>query len=132
MNVQQMKNESIAIFMELRKGPLDPKETRWKNDWFGPVLRYTRLEYHSSWDWLMPVIEKIGEYTYEDKGYDPENDKVSLAFKDSAYPRTFGMKNGAGKFMFRFNRQQLFYGETLIEAAYDACVDFITWYNTKT
>ena len=26
-------------------------------------LSLSQMEYHTSWDWLMPVIEKIGSHT---------------------------------------------------------------------
>jgi hypothetical protein len=37
-----------------------------------------------------------------------------------------------GKYMFRFNRQILFEADTLIQAAYESCVDFIKWHNSQT
>ena len=66
-------------------------------------------KYHSSWDWLMPVIESISKQKFEDG--------------DTCYPRTFGMISEEGQFMFRFNRHQLFCADTLIEAAFNAVVD---------
>lgn len=69
------------------------------------------LQYNSSWDWLMPVIEKISEIKYEDGS--------------TMYPRTFGMINQeAGKVLFRFNRMGLYEGRTLIEAAFLATSDY--------
>lgn len=72
-----------------------------------------KLEYHSSWDWLMPVVEKISEFKYEDG--------------DTAYPRTFGVIED-GKKMFRLNRHQLFRCDTLIEATWLSVVNFIRWH----
>jgi hypothetical protein len=70
------------------------------------------LKYHSSWEWLMPVIEKISRFRFEDG--------------DTAFPITFGMINREdGDFMFRFNRHLLFQDEKLIVAAHKAVVDFI-------
>lgn len=70
------------------------------------------LKYNESWDWLMPVIEKIiSEEKYEDG--------------ESVYLRTFGMIDGHGKFMTRFNRYTLFQADCLIEAAYLAVVNFL-------
>jgi hypothetical protein len=59
-------NEIIASFMELRK-EISDKYTfpRWfvkVNDGrrLGEFVGYThQLQYHSSWDWLMPVVKKI-------------------------------------------------------------------------
>lgn len=74
--------------------------------------------FHDSWEWLMGVIIKISIIATEDG-------------EDTFYPRTFGMLTDDGEFMFRFNRHQLFKANTLIEAAYKACVDFIKWYNQQ-
>lgn len=83
------------------------------------------LQYYKSWDWLMPVIIKITGHIYEEF---EENTGLEIrTIKDRAYPRTFGMVSQEGKYMFRFNRQILFEADTLIEAAFFACVDFVTW-----
>ena len=72
-------------------------------------------EYQTSWAWLMPVIEKISISEYDDG--------------EKMYPRTFGMQNeDTGQFMFRFNRQQLFEADTLIEAAYNAVISYLRGY----
>lgn len=78
--------------------------------WFLNDLR----KFEHSWDWLMPVVEKITEITYEDG--------------DNAYFRTFGMLNGDGITMVRINRSFLAEGPTLINATYKACLDFIKHY----
>jgi len=76
------------------------------------------LNFKSNWNLLMPAIEKISAYRFEDG--------------DTAYPRTFGMIcEETGEFMFRFNRSELFSAPTLIEAAYMAVVDFINWFNEQ-
>lgn len=81
----------------------------------------TETPYHSSWDWLMPVVEKIAKIVYEE-GFEDGGKKVF----DTAYPRTFGMiDDETGHFMVRINRCQLFKAPTLIEAAWLAVVYFI-------
>lgn len=80
------------------------------------------FKYHSSWDWLMPVVEKIANYQFT--GSEME--------ADYSYPRTFGMKDSNGNMMFRFNRGPLFSARTLIEATWLAVVEFIQWYNLNT
>lgn len=70
------------------------------------------LKYHSSWDWLMPVIIKISQIDSGDS-------------EECAYPRTFGMFSQTGQVMVRLNGFALFRADTLIEAAYLAVVDFI-------
>lgn len=81
------------------------------------------MQFHTSWDWLMPVIIKISNTVYEEYNQDTGIEKIII--KDRAYPRTFGMINQQGLYMFRFNRMACFESETLIQAAYNACVDFI-------
>jgi hypothetical protein len=75
------------------------------------------MKYHESWDWLMPVVEKIcrmGE----------PGDNFCL--------RTFGMINDEnGQMMVRFDRFSLFEATTLIEALYMAVIAFIDWHNSQ-
>lgn len=87
------------------------------------------LEYHSNWSWLMQVVHKISDYHYPEywtHGKDPDAGE----WDDTAYPRTFGMRDKEGNYMVRFNANALHYGKTLIEATWNAVVDFITDYNT--
>jgi hypothetical protein len=83
-----------------------------------------RLYYHKSWEYLMPVVEKIIDYKYDDE---PDG---------TAFLRTFGMKDEQGLYMVRFNRCVLHSEETLLNATYMACLDFIEndriWHATKT
>lgn len=79
-----------------------------------------KVRYANSWDWLMPVLEKICRLRIGDG-----KEQV-----DYAYPRTFGMLNEeTGEIMVRLNGFQLFQSKTLISSTYVAVVDFITWYN---
>ena len=74
------------------------------------------MKYHASWDWLMPIIEKISKVPVIGA---TEN-------SDTCYPRTFGMlQDDTGLPMFRFNCCCLYVGSTLIEAAWIAVVEFI-------
>jgi hypothetical protein len=82
--------------------------------------------FHQSWDWLMPVVEKISLMNYPDE---PEFADDEDYVPDTAYPRTFGMISRNGQFLVRFNRQPLFEADTLIEAAWMAVVDFVKTYN---
>lgn len=82
------------------------------------------LKYDTSWDWLMPVIEKISKLNL------PDTDGSSEYWQP--FPRTFGMTNDDnGNFMFRFNRYCLHEAPNLIDAAYSAVVDFISTLPTK-
>ena len=85
-------------------------------------IKSSDLEYHFSWNWLMPVIEKICTLKIGD----------GITYVDYGYPRTFGMTNQeTGQLMVRLNGFQLFQSDKLIDAAYEAIVDFIKWYNNN-
>ncbi len=83
--------------------------------------------YKNSWDWLMPVVEKISQHVYEERT-ESDGDET-LTHKDTAFTRTFGMTSYAGMRMVRINRSPLFEAETLIEASYLAVVDWIQRFN---
>lgn len=85
------------------------------------------IPYHKSWDWLMPVVEKISLHVYEE--YTDHNGYKEVPIKCYAYPRTFAMPDYNGEFMVRFNRCVLFQNKSLINATYEAVVDFIKRYN---
>ena len=115
-------NRLIAEFMGLLSGKTQYPFTKPNES-----VNYRVSQYHTSWDWLMPVVEKISLIPFpKDKGWKDEDYKDFSAYP---YPRTFGMRNTEGKFMVRLNASQLFEADTLIEATWLAVVDFITWYN---
>src|ERR1039458_866307 len=68
------------------------------------------MNFHTDWHWLMQPVLKIINHKYTDG--------------DTAYLRTFGMKNEIGNYMVRFNRCPLFEGYTLGETLWDAVIDF--------
>lgn len=86
------------------------------------------LKYHTSWDWLMPVIEKISRIEFDRHEQELPMGGTEIVVH-THYPRTFGMINKDGNPMFRFNCGQVFEAKTLIEAAWMAVVDFIQSYN---
>lgn len=86
-----------------------------------PLLSHlNERNYHTDWNELMPVIEKISRIEY-----DRSEDGI-----DTAYPRTFGMLNMDGRPMVRINRYGLHEADTLIEATYAAVVEFIEHNNS--
>lgn len=119
-------NRAIAEFM----GAYRPKET--KNTYESTFLykdgkRWIQPEsllYHSSWDWLMPVVEKISRITIE---WENSDDRT-----DTYYPRTFGMLNESSRRpMVRINSSPCFESDTLIHATWLAVTDFIKYYTEK-
>lgn len=78
-------------------------------------------KFKTSWDWLMPVLEKIVKT--------PIGDGIEYV----KYPnlRTFGMINeNTGNVMVRINGSQVFESTQLIEATYDAVIDFLKWWSS--
>ena len=109
-------NEIIAEFMQLKKGSTNEERWyRWDEENNGQGY-FTDLKYHSSWDWIMPVVKKIEEHKYPEK-YKEDLDESWR--QDCAYMRTFYGN------MARINRYALHEGATQIEAVWKACVEFI-------
>ena len=74
------------------------------------------LKFHSSWDWLMPIVQKI-------EGL--KNHYIEIV-EDSAYVYDVS----------KFDDNQtdpviITKGDTKIDAVYKAVVEFIKWYNSK-
>lgn len=100
------------------------------------LLKEENLNYHKSWDWLMPVVEKIEsldlkEYGYQWEGIDGETeynngsicveieqDRCWIYMNLSLDPfHTFNEKSRGIRF------------PSKIEATYAAVVEFIEYYN---
>jgi hypothetical protein len=72
------------------------------------------MKYHSSWDWLMPVVEKI-----------EKNGAIVEMWGSLGWNcRIWVMENGEKKVNLLDGDK-----ETLIEAAFPVVVEFIKWYN---
>lgn len=88
--------------------------------------------YHSSWDWLMPVIDKIESLDLRKNGYD--------------FPKVKFLGDHIEIFIYATYRSDYIYWQpwvdlrgnwhnhpkqcnSKIEAAYKAVIDFIKWYN---
>ena len=103
---------------------------------YNKVYRIEDSQFHESWDWLMPVVEKIesldlSEYGYTWKGIDGEteynNQSIHVEIERNQCwiymnlqldpPHTFNEKTSHIKF------------DTKIEAVYAAVVEFIEYYN---
>jgi len=96
-------NKLIAEFMGEKVG--------WQDLPIGTGGYYVEVFYHSSWDWLMPVVKKIstifGKWDYEDEN--------RLKAEDIFY-----MDNMYSEFI-----------NNDIEAVLSRCVEFIKWYNNE-
>ena len=106
-------NELIAEFMDV---PKVHGYDLWDTSKTGkPIygLPSRELRYHSSWDWLMPVVEKI-----ESLGY-----TVDIANSDYQIRKT----GDTEAFIFHYGPDR-----PKIKAVYEAVVEFIKWYNKQT
>lgn len=92
-------------------------------------LSHVKFAYDVSWDWLMPVVEKISKIAYEEEKMEQYDGGIAQ-YTDYAYCRTFGMPDENGHPMVRINRMPLHTADTLIEATYAAVLEFIK--HTKT
>ncbi len=70
------------------------------------------LKFHSDWNWLMEVVDKIENY----------NKYTSVLFFPQGCAIDCYVENG-----FSFSNDC----NTKIEAVYNACIEFIKWYNKQ-
>jgi 3-methyladenine DNA glycosylase Mpg len=89
-------NKLIAEFMNININS-------WNRKWF--INTYTSLKYHSSWDWLMEVVQKIWGIT---------NCSDSIFRFTVGYKTYIMLENDTGKH---------------IEVCWNTCLAFIKWYN---
>lgn len=84
---------------------------------FGSTLVINTLSFHNSWDWLMPVVEKIE--SIEDKnGYNIFWVKIDGVCCEIQQADSLDIIVEVDC-------------ESKIEAVFMACVEFIKWYNQK-
>lgn len=110
-------NKKIAEFLgwEIQSDPTRPK--------FGTVkptqdkdfldVRYSDedLKFHNDWNWLMEVVEKIESLGYWIEIHGGTINRCLIGSINSSYESFKVTKN------------------TKIEAVYNACIDFIKWWN---
>jgi hypothetical protein len=110
-------NKLIAEFMG---GIIQPNNTvcpyprglpSWANILYDfDTMRIGGYEYHTSWDWLMPVVEKI-----ESEGFTVNiQDRGCCIYKKFSHPICTAER-----------------WETKIEGIWQAVTSFIKWYNTQ-
>jgi len=111
MNNTNENNKLIAKFMELPTEIMGAKEVVYgmnHDDWYTA----DNLNYHLSWDWLMPVIEKIEN----NERYDVNIVQYGTMILDNQKE----IISNIADISF----------DTKIEHTYDTIVKFIKYYNT--
>jgi hypothetical protein len=109
-------NILIALFMEAKQYDkednyiyFDETNTMFSND----TISIKDLKFHSDWNWLMEVVEKIEEI--EGNRFKVEiYNNVCRIYDHQEYDDVIDITD-----------------ETKIEAVYNACVEFIKWYNKQ-
>lgn len=93
--------------------------------WFKPY-RSEQMEFHTSWDWLMPVVEKImdtelpnGKYANYVEFSITNHDNIGWIFWNKNIP---GDQN---------QQQSYPMGGTRISRVYRSVVEFIKWHNQQ-
>ena len=113
MNTQE-NNKLIAEFMGLKDGDkyLSPSLEETESIGLGMYVDSDEMRYHTSWDWLMPVVDKIESLSMVsfEKNRQEEGDYQCLFTK--------------GNDIFICH-----YADTSVEATYQAVVEFINEYN---
>ena len=81
---------------------------------FSCKLQDFELEFHSDWNWLMQVVEKIENLSKEGETY------------------MFSITKFSARVTYKGSRiVDLPIDNTKIEAVYNACIEFIKWYNEQ-
>jgi hypothetical protein len=123
MNISIENNKLIAEFMGLTV--IDKKDITEKTD----VTKYSVTEYqqyHKSWDWLIPVVEKIEQTITIDKDFNEHHD-LQVSWRVIIYDGTCEIYYSSMCYgqTLKFSREST----TKLEATYKAVVEFIKWYN---
>jgi len=92
---------------------------------------YDSLLYHSSWDWLMPVVEKIESLDLRKNGYDFPKVKIGNGVEIFCYATYRGTCYEWKQWMSISGELHDYVNQydTKIKAVYKAIIEFIKWYN---
>lgn len=120
MNTQEIieNNKLIAEFMGLKfkedeQYVKELKEMRSEGIFFEQGHMLSELKYHTSWEWLMPVVERI-----EEMGFSTQVNTIGRQHQITK----FEIFSGGADVLNRISKSKK-------EATYKAVVGFIQWYN---
>lgn len=125
LTIEQM-NEAIALFM----GGSSVKEHGGKRYVYylnSCAKAVAELKYHSSWDCLMPVVEKIETPEIKDDKLMRTGASVSIWYKACVINYESDEDSGDENSETTIQTK----GETKHEAVYEAVYQFIQWYNKQ-
>jgi hypothetical protein len=133
VTIDQM-NEAIARFMGGTR-VLHPSQKYSSEHHFGYVCHRghwwneNNLKYHTSWDWLMPVVEKIETPMFDKNGQFISRTGADVQILYKACIIEYEPDEESGDPCEETKIQVS--GETKLEAVYNAVYQFITWYNQQ-
>lgn len=120
-------NELIAEFMEIPKLE-DYKGIMWDFQKTGKQIysiRSNELGYNRSWDWLMPVVEKIEQL--HDASYLCRIVSRRCIIYDTNIANQASVYQGSGEGIISASINQ----DLKLIACYKAILEFIKWYNSQ-
>ena len=93
-------------------------------------FKYEDLKFHSDWNWLMEVVEKIENLpsrTLQGINYLGNEVKIYKAINTNTHYCEINLVKESGYRIvsIQFNK------ESKIKSVYDACLEFIKWYNEQ-
>lgn len=116
MKTIEEKNRLIAEFMGYETQDGSSVLSIPRVDYFIEDIGWVRednLKFHTSWDWLMPVVKKVSKFT----------DEQVIMNVDYKHNRSECLMYYGGRFHPHIS------SEELIDNTYNAVVQFIEWYN---
>jgi hypothetical protein len=121
-------NKLLAEFLGWHSKKINITASRPKGEgielYLKEVTEYNRefiedeLKFHTDWNWLMQVVEKIESLQFQ------SNNDVFKVVIDYGMCTIYNMINNLETIV---NVSK----STKIEAVYNACVEFVKWYNTQ-
>lgn len=110
MGLVALKKPYLGAFTTNGSNEIEPSFSVFINDKMVDECWYVYPEFHSSWDWLMPVVEKI----HSDTDF-----LVTIYYRSC---KVFPMNRGV-------EMDILIKEKPTIEAVWTAVVEFIKWHN---
>ena len=87
------------------------------------IFKFNELQFHSSWEWLMPVVEKIEQNkSYFKKELQLKITKYSVSWQTIANEEVILSPNV-------FHKYGTYAGIEKLQAVYNSVIDFINWHN---
>jgi len=123
----EIDNKLIAIFMGLETPDEVYFEHLSKEGHRSELTHFMLLNYHNSWDWLMPVLDKIGTLVENISTHQSET------FSGRWYQYTISFYNykGFSKAIIIEIKSDYTNAESKLDTYYRAVIEFINWYNNQ-